>query len=55
MGKREYLGNLKITTVLVFSVNTEGKYQRTQFRDNEPIVSPTFPELVLTAAQVWSA
>ncbi|MEG4581512.1 Uma2 family endonuclease [Microcoleus sp. MON1_C5] len=49
------MGNQKITTVFVFSLKAEGKYQRTLFRDNEPIVSPTFPELVLTAAQVWSA
>jgi len=55
IGKREYLGNPKIPTVFVFSLNTEGKYQRTQFRENEQIVSPTFPELVLTAAQVLSA
>jgi Uma2 family endonuclease len=26
-----------------------------QFRHNDQIVSPTFPELVLTAAQVLSA
>lgn len=55
IGKREYLGNPKIPTVFVFSLNTEGKYQRTQFRDNEQIVSPTFPELVLTAAQILLA
>ncbi|MEG3900457.1 Uma2 family endonuclease [Microcoleus sp. B4-C5] len=55
IGKREYLGNPKIPTVFVFSLNTEGKYQRTQFRENEQIVSPTFPELVLTATQVLSA
>ena len=55
IGKREYLGNPKIPTVFVFWLNAEGKYQRTQFRENEQIVSPTFPELVLTAAQVLSA
>jgi len=55
IGKREYLGNQKIPTVFVFSLDAEGKYHRTQFRDNEQIVSPTFPELVLTAAQVLSA
>ena len=55
IGKRKYLGNPKIPTVFVFSLNTEGKYQRTQFRENEQIVSPTFPELVLTATQVLSA
>jgi len=49
------LGNPKVPTVLVFSLDAEGKYQRTLFRDNEQIVSPTFPELVLTVAQILSA
>jgi Uma2 family endonuclease len=55
IGKREYLGNPKVPTVFVFLLNTEGKYQRTQFRGDEQIVSCTFPELVLTAAQLLSA
>ena len=55
IGKRKYLGNPKVPTVFVFSLDAEGKYQRTLFRDNEQIVSPTFPELVLTVAQVLSA
>ncbi|WP_339384188.1 Uma2 family endonuclease [Microcoleus sp. LEGE 07076] len=55
IGKREYLGNQKIPTVFVLSLNGEGKYQRTQFRDNEQIVSPTFPELLLKAAHVLLA
>ncbi|MBD2009283.1 hypothetical protein [Microcoleus vaginatus] len=49
------MGNQKIPTVFVLSLNNEGKYQGTQFKDNEQIVSPTFPELVLTAAPVLSA
>lgn len=55
IGKREYLGNPKVPTVFVFWLNAQGKYERSQFRGNEQIVSPTFPELVLTAAQVLSA
>ena len=55
IGKREYLGNPKIPTVFVFLLNAEGKYQRTQFRGDEQIVSPTFPELVLTADRVLLA
>ncbi|MEG3937818.1 Uma2 family endonuclease [Microcoleus sp. S36b_A3] len=55
IGKREYLGNPKMPTVFVFSLNAQGKYERSQFRGDEQIVSPTFPELVLTAAQVLSA
>jgi Uma2 family endonuclease len=34
---------------------TAGAYQFTTFKGNEAIVSPTFPELNLTAAQVLSA
>lgn len=55
IGKREYLGNPKIPAVFVFSLNAEGKYERNQFRGDEQIVSPTFPELVLTADRVLSA
>ena len=55
IGKREYLGNPKNPTAFVFSLDAEGKYHRTQFIENEQIVSPTFPELVLTAAQVLLA
>ncbi|MEG4317713.1 MULTISPECIES: Uma2 family endonuclease [unclassified Microcoleus] len=55
IGKREYLGNPKIPTVFVFSLNAEGKYQRAKFRGNEQIVSPTFPELILTADRVLFA
>lgn len=55
IGKREYLGNPKIPTVFVFSLNAEGKYQRTLFRGDEQIVSPTFPELVLTGDRVLLA
>jgi Uma2 family endonuclease len=52
IGKREYLGNPKMPTVFVFSLNTEGKYQRAKFQEDEQIVSPTFPELMLTATQI---
>ncbi len=55
IGKREYLGNPKIPTVFVFSLNAEGKYQRTLFQGDEQIVSPTFPELELTANLVLLA
>jgi Uma2 family endonuclease len=55
IGKREYLGNPKIPTVFVFSLNAEGKYQRSEFRDSEQIVSPTFPELAVTGDRVLSA
>ncbi len=55
IGSREYLGNPKVPTVFVFILDAEGKYQRTHFRDSEPIVSITFPELALTAEQILTA
>lgn len=52
---REYLGNPKIPTIFVFLLNSEGKYQRTEFRGEQRIVSPAFPELTLTVEQVLKA
>lgn len=55
IGLREYLGNPKVPAVFVFLLDNEGKYQRTQFRGSERIVSQTFPELALTAEQILTA
>ncbi|MBN3871712.1 Uma2 family endonuclease [Nostoc sp. JL33] len=55
IGLREYLGNPKVPAVFVFLLDAEGKYQRTQFRGSERIVSRTFPELTLTAEQILTA
>ncbi|MEH1932481.1 MAG: Uma2 family endonuclease [Nostoc sp.] len=55
IGLREYLGNPKVPAVFVFLLDAEGKYQRTQFRGSERIVSRTFPELALTAEQILTA
>lgn len=55
IASREYLGNPKVPTIFVFLLDTEGKYQRTQFKGDERIISPTFPELTLTAAQLLNA
>ncbi|MEH2334837.1 Uma2 family endonuclease [Nostoc sp.] len=55
IGSRQDLGNPKVPTVFVFLLDAEGKYQRTQFRGSERIVSQTFPELTLTAEQILTA
>jgi Uma2 family endonuclease len=55
IGLREYLGNPKFPAVFVFLLDTEGKYQHTQFRGSERIGSRTFPELTLTAEQILTA
>ncbi|MEM8722128.1 MAG: Uma2 family endonuclease [Cyanobacteria bacterium P01_G01_bin.39] len=39
-------------TVLILK---DGSYTTTVFTDSEAIVSPTFPELKLTATEIWSA
>ncbi|MEH2310433.1 MAG: Uma2 family endonuclease [Nostoc sp.] len=55
IGLREYLGNPKVPAVFVFLLDAEGKYQCTQFRGSERIVSRTFPKLALTAEQILTA
>lgn len=53
LGGKKYIGSPKQPT---FSVCTlvEGEYQMQQFRGQERIMSPTFPQLNLTAAQIWA-
>ncbi|OUL24366.1 hypothetical protein BV378_18420 [Nostoc sp. RF31YmG] len=55
IGLREYLGNPKVPTVFVFLLDANGKYQRSQFRGSERILSVSFPELTLTAEQILTA
>jgi Uma2 family endonuclease len=55
IGSREYLGNPKEPSVFVYVLNADGVYQHTRFQGAERIVSPTFPELNLTVAQILEA
>ncbi|BAB76551.1 Uma2 family endonuclease [Anabaena sp. FACHB-709] len=52
LGGRAFIGNPKQPTI---SVNylIDGEYQVSQFRQGERIQSPTFPELDLTADQIF--
>jgi Uma2 family endonuclease len=54
LGGRDFLGNPKQAALLVCEL-IDGEYVRRLFRDNTPIVSPTFPQLNLTAQQVFDA
>ncbi|MEG3902462.1 Uma2 family endonuclease [Microcoleus sp. B4-C5] len=54
IGSREFLGNPKVPTVFVHLLDAEGNYQRSAFKGSERIVSPTFPELTLTAEEVMN-
>ncbi len=52
LGGRRYIGNPKQPTILVYQL-VDGEYIFNQFRENDRIESPNFPELQLTAAQVF--
>jgi Uma2 family endonuclease len=54
LGGRRYIGNPKRPTLSVYQL-VEGEYSCEQFREGEQIFSPTFPELDLTAQQIFSA
>ncbi len=54
LGGREFIGKPKQPTILVCSLD-EGEYQVSKFRDTDHIQSPTFPELNLTAQQIFQA
>jgi len=54
IGSREFLGNPKVPTIFVHLLDADGNYQRSAFKDSERIVSPTFPELTLTAEEVMN-
>jgi Uma2 family endonuclease len=55
IGSRDYLGDPKEPSVLVFSLDTEGNYQLNRFQNDDLIISLTFPELKLTVEQIISA
>jgi Uma2 family endonuclease len=54
LGGTPYIGNPKQPTISIYNL-INGEYQVRQFRENETIVSPTFPELTLTANQIFQA
>jgi Uma2 family endonuclease len=54
LGGRVFIGNPKQPTISIYQL-IEGEYQVSQFTGNDLIVSPTFPELNLTANQIFQA
>lgn len=53
-GSREFLGNPKIPTIFVNLLDENGKYQTSKFVGEDKIISRTFPDLELTAAETLS-
>ncbi|VXD22850.1 conserved hypothetical protein [Planktothrix serta PCC 8927] len=54
LGGRRFIGNPKRPTISIYQF-VEGEYQVCQFRENQRIESPIFPELNLTALQIFQA
>jgi len=54
LGATRYIGKLKQPAISVYQL-MEGEYQIRQFRGAEQVISATFPDLTLTAAQVFQA
>jgi Uma2 family endonuclease len=54
LGGRRFIGNPKQPTILIHEL-IEGEYQVTSFQGDDRVVSPTFPELALTANQIFQA
>ena len=54
LGGRRFIGNPKQPTISIYQL-VEGEYQVSQFRKSDRIVSPTFPELNLTAQEIFDA
>lgn len=52
LGGSRYIGSPKQPTISIYQL-IDGEYQVRQFRENDRIESPTFPELNLTALQVF--
>ncbi|MEG4273375.1 MULTISPECIES: Uma2 family endonuclease [unclassified Microcoleus] len=54
LGGRNFIGNPKQPTISVCNL-VDGEYQIFKFRENDRIVSQTFPDLNLTANQIFGA
>ncbi|MHC5675394.1 Uma2 family endonuclease [Nostoc sp.] len=54
LGAKKFTGNPKQPTISIYQL-IDGEYQVTQFRGKNRIVSLTFPELNLTAEQIFQA
>lgn len=55
LGSKVLLGDPKQPTITIYSLNDDGEYRGKQFRGDDRIESSTFPDLNLTAEQIFSA
>jgi Uma2 family endonuclease len=54
LGGRKFIGNPKQPTISIYSL-VEGEYQVKQFQNGDRIESLTFPDLALTAEQIFQS
>ncbi len=54
LGGRRFIGNPKQPTISIYQL-VDGEYQVSQFRESDRILSPTFPQLNLTAQEIFNA
>jgi Uma2 family endonuclease len=54
LGGRKFIGNPKVPTINVCEL-IDGEYQISAFKGTDRIVSPTFPQLNLTAQQIFDS
>jgi len=54
LGAKKFTGNPKQPTISIYQL-IDGEYQVSQFRGDDRIISPTLPELNLTAEQIFQA
>jgi Uma2 family endonuclease len=54
LGAKKFIGNPKEPTIFVYEL-VDGEYKMTPFQGNTAILSPTFPQLNLTAQQIFDA
>ncbi|MBD2302294.1 Uma2 family endonuclease [Nostoc sp. FACHB-190] len=54
IGARKFIGNPKLPTISIYQL-IDGEYQVAQFRGSDRIESLTFPELALTAEQIFQS
>jgi Uma2 family endonuclease len=52
LGGRDFIGNPKQPAIFVCQL-VDGEYVKTLFRNDDLIISPTFPQLQLTAQQIF--
>lgn len=55
LGGKELIGDPKQPTITIYSLSDDGEYRSKQFRGTDCIFSPLFPDLNLTAEQIFTA